>query len=214
MDGLTPLHIAAHNGSPEIIEFLLTHGAPLNAKLPTGATPMYICALNGNLEAIRSFIKCALRCASISTFDCAVYARACARLWPCLSCMYALGQHTPHRFFPLDKRLPCDLLHAAASGGHHDAVALLLETRRIDVDGLVDGTSALWVASQQGHVKVVKSLVEFGVNVNLRTPDGRTPLYVVRAYGGVQKEKLGELLVCLLCVVHALGVCTAHSSHS
>ena len=58
MDGLTPLHIAAHKGSPEIIELLLSHGAPLHATLPTGATPMYICALNGNLEAIRSFIKC------------------------------------------------------------------------------------------------------------------------------------------------------------
>lgn len=124
------------------------------------------------------------------------------------------------RFFPLDKRLPCDLLHAAASGGHHYAVALLLETRRIDVDGLVDGTSALWVASQQGHVQVVKSLVEFGVNVNLRTPDGRTPLYVVRACGGVQRRSLAcrlcvvcrvsdvTLCVCLVCV------CTAHSPHS
>ena len=139
-------------------------------------------------------MRFSLRCASIST---SFYCGVCVCVRVCVSIKYVCAGPThSRRFFPLDKRLPCDLLHAAASGGHHDAVALLLETRRIDVDGLVDGTSALWVASQQGHVKVVKSLVEFGVNVNLRTPDGRTPLYVVRACGGVQKEKLGVSLVC------------------
>lgn len=60
---------------------------------------------------------------------------------------------------------------------------LLLETHRINVNGLVEGTSALWVASQQGHIEVVKLLVKHNVDVNLCTPDGRSPLYVA-AYRG------------------------------
>ena len=92
-DGLTPLHIAAHQGPElppeptrapahypaghvEAIEFLLESGARISPRLPTGATPLYITALSGRKEALEAFIK----------------------------------------HYPTSKNLPTDLLYAAASG--------------------------------------------------------------------------------------------------
>lgn len=48
--GLTPLHIAAHNGHRETCELLLTKGANVNATSKDGVTPLYIAAQNGHRE--------------------------------------------------------------------------------------------------------------------------------------------------------------------
>jgi ankyrin repeat protein len=45
--GFTPLHIAAANGYRDIAEFLLAHGADVNAKNNDGWTPLYIAANYG-----------------------------------------------------------------------------------------------------------------------------------------------------------------------
>jgi len=49
--GYTPLHKAAYNGHPEIVEYLISKGAELNARSNSGSTPLHGAAFYGHPEA-------------------------------------------------------------------------------------------------------------------------------------------------------------------
>ena len=61
------------------------------------------------------------------------------------------------------------------------------------------GRSALYMAVQAGKLRVVKELVEAGVNIDLPDKDGRTPLYIA--------TKTGTYILCCvysLCLTFAI----------
>jgi ankyrin repeat protein len=53
----TPLHAAAESGSPEVVEFLLEHGADLNARDKYGDTPLHYAAAFGHPETVRLLLE-------------------------------------------------------------------------------------------------------------------------------------------------------------
>ena len=63
----------------------------------------------------------------------------------------------------------------AACAGQLDAVARMLDANA-DVEDLLNGRSALSVACKQGHVDVVRLLIENGADIESEDNDGRTPL--------------------------------------
>lgn len=88
-----------------------------------------------------------------------------------------------------DARAP---LHHAAFSGHAKCCKLLLSHgARVDqpsalTNGAGPGQTALLLASAQGHLKVVKTLIKAGANANAPAKDGATPL-IAGASGGHKK---------------------------
>ena len=75
-------------------------------------------------------------------------------------------------------------LGGANAGGNADAVRCLIQVGGANPDTTVPGGwSALFVASQHGHVRVVKELVKHGAGVNLARDDGATALFTARVHG-------------------------------
>ena len=77
-------------------------------------------------------------------------------------------------------------LHAAASGGHEEVVAVLLEHLGVDphVVTLETATSSLHLAVGGGHYKVVALFLQQpGIEVNLPNYIGQTPLHLAAIRG-------------------------------
>ncbi|CAD7703549.1 unnamed protein product [Ostreobium quekettii] len=51
--GETPLHVAAHNGHADVVEFLLQTGAAVDDLKSSGTTPLFVAAQNGHIEVVR-----------------------------------------------------------------------------------------------------------------------------------------------------------------
>ncbi|WP_119153994.1 ankyrin repeat domain-containing protein [Caldimonas tepidiphila] len=55
--GWTPLHYAASNGDPRIVELLLARGVRVDAESPNGTTPLMMAAGYGSESAVRLLLK-------------------------------------------------------------------------------------------------------------------------------------------------------------
>lgn len=53
----TPLHMAAHSGVRSVVEYLLDHGASLEAKSLTGATPIMKAIESCSLDVVQMLIN-------------------------------------------------------------------------------------------------------------------------------------------------------------
>ncbi|KAK0828845.1 hypothetical protein LTR73_004477 [Friedmanniomyces endolithicus] len=55
--GLTPAHWASHKGHTEVLELLLSHDAPVDARAVEGASPLHLAANRGHLAAVRVLLE-------------------------------------------------------------------------------------------------------------------------------------------------------------
>ena len=92
-------------------------------------------------------------------------------------------------------------LQGAAANGHEQIVDIFLSTKGIDVNaqqfyissaGESEETSPLYLASEGGHIRVVKSLLDRGVDVNARVAQWATALTVAAVSG---HKEVVELLI-------------------
>jgi len=155
--GVTSLWIAAQKGHLEVVKLLLERGALIEAKNSKNITPLLVAAEEGRFEVVKLLLeKGALIEAKNS------------------------NKATP--------------LWMAAQNGHLEIVALLLE-KGAAVDARTDdsvtmvydrangtvstkrnyGVTPLWMAAQNGHIKVVASLLKNGANPNVEAM-GRSAL--------------------------------------
>ena len=74
------------------------------------------------------------------------------------------------------------LTDAARHGRRAEVMRLLAAGTSVD-DSKRDGsgTTALFIASQEGHLSIVTALIEAGAAVNQATDRGNTPLYIAAA---------------------------------
>ncbi|KAK5131953.1 hypothetical protein LTR08_000465 [Meristemomyces frigidus] len=71
-------------------------------------------------------------------------------------------------------------LHEAAANGRHEEVSRLLQEGRYDIDAKTRARqwTALMLACEQGHLEVVKRLIERKLDINAQNDLGRTALHI------------------------------------
>ncbi|PAW77778.1 MAG: hypothetical protein B9S27_08050 [Opitutia bacterium Tous-C8FEB] len=195
--GLTPLALAAMNGSGAFVELLLAAGADPERAQPGGETPLLTAARAGRIEAVNALLarrarvdaviegsgQTALHWAAHEGHARVVQALLTAGAEPCQA-VAASGMTA---------------IHFAARTGRASVVRLLLDAG-VDVNEATQpprsparkqpraGTSALLLAIENGHFALAAELLDRGANPNdLRS--GYAPLHVLT---WVRKPDSGE----------------------
>lgn len=185
-----PLHLAVREGDLEIIRLLLNHGAQVEATTKRGYTAMHIAAKYDKLDVMqllitegRANIDAAARNGLTPLHVAAFYGFAdVANLL--LTNGAKVNVAGKNGFTPL---------HQAAKLASAEIASNLLKAGAVVDEPSRNGYTALHIAAQEGHVDVVKCLVEeYSAKVSLQANDGLTPLHL-----SAQTDKLAivDLLV-------------------
>ena len=169
-DGRTPLHIAALNGYPKLVRFLLErgHAAP-NQLDDCDKTALHFACIGGchfSMLQHCMLLECTNHASSLEALRPAGEEEVCEKLL----------LFKAHPQLEIESNL--QPLHFAALSGHPNITDMLL-TRNTDVNVLCieDLQSPLHCAASRGHVDVVDRLLEFDADVIIRNASFATPLH-------------------------------------
>jgi ankyrin repeat protein len=171
--GHTALWIASSAGKLDMVKFFIDNGADVNAVAKNGSTALYIAAQRGHFDVCRHLI---LEGADIF--------------------LKKDGEWTPLTVAAFNGFLNiCELLIATAIAevGEDDNDDDILDDK-LAIE-YIDDSRALSSACAQGHLDVVKMLVQWGADLNKPDSNGYTPLAAASNNGHVQIVKflLNEL---------------------
>lgn len=184
-EGATPLHYAAESGYLAVAQYLVSHGASVNAT-PTlqrqGNTPLLIAATKGHLDLVRFLLEQGAD-PNITNADGSTplfmaaqrgHTEAVKRL------LNAVNKANPN----VTTNRGAIALHVAAEHGFTEIASLLL-THGSDVDRptIANGDTPLHDASLYGHEGIVDLLLERRADPNRQEHRGNTALHL-SAYGG------------------------------
>ena len=205
LNAITPLMLAAENGSAGMLERLLAAGADANEPTGNGTTPLMAAATAGRVDAVEVLLD---RGAFVNSREnangqTALMFAAWEDRAAVIDTLTARGAHVGLTSFitsmieprldeygnpipPRRRRVPggasvmggLSALHFAARDGHEASVRALVAAGA-DVDQVSggDGSSPMVIAIANGHYTVAKVLLDQGGNPRLSNLDGLTPLY-------------------------------------
>ena len=182
--GRTPLHWACRGVHPEVVEYLVAHGADVNARDNAGVSPLHSVSSRGHVQAVKTLIAAGAR----------IEAKMNDQSTP-LHLAAAQG-HGNLVALLLEKGAPVDVrdgkedttLHAAAWGERWDVVELIageLKDRRKTVLDLpdFDGNTVLHLAAAAGRMQTVKILAAAGAGLDGRNTLGQSAFNLAEAGG-------------------------------
>jgi len=160
--GITPLAQACENGNAEIVEMLVKAGADVNAPHAEGETPLMTAARTGNPAVIQILLD---HGASINAAE--EWRGQTPLMWA------AAEGHVPAVKLLIAKGAKID-----AKSKEFDFTALKPKAGSVAMNFPRGGFTPLLFAARQGHMDVVKTLIDAGANINLADPDSTTPLLI------------------------------------
>ena len=172
----TPLMVACSNTHAEVVKLLLAHKATVEAVDGDHDTALRYANDRNSTEIVRLLLETAHANPN-------VYGK---NDWSCLlvSCcdghldnVVLLLEHGADPYHRVRGGKTCLML--AGQNGHIEIVRLLLNSKRVDVKGLINvQTEGGWTALALSYTnpKIVELLLEHGADPNLPTNDGWTPL--------------------------------------
>ena len=184
----TPLHFAAQAGQTDVVEYLVAHGADVDAKNSRDETPLHAAAAKGHKEIVELLIakgaevnaenmrgKTPLQLAADKKHNemvelliengADVSLHTAARHGLLEKLKELIGKGADVNAKNSEGQTPLDL---ASGKGHKDIVELLVEK---------GADSSIYTAASLGDIEKVKSLIKSGVSVNGDPRSSSTPLY-------------------------------------
>ena len=186
--GRTPLHLACYGGHIELVKYLMTKGADMEAKFANGSTALFWAIPEGHLDIVKLLI--------------AEGADVGARQNDGTSLLHiaAVSGQKEIAALLIDKGLDPNTkqnegsnpLTYAVSRGHREVAELLID-RGADVN-IQDnmGYSPVYVAAFRGNKEMLRFLISKGANPDQKNALGKTPLHDIAMQG--QKE-IAALLI-------------------
>ena len=177
-DGATALHWAAHWGTTDLAERLLSAGALVDASNELGITPISIACRNGS-EAMVDLLLKAKADAKGSEPSGETVLMSCARTGSLGAVEQLLAAGAEPNSVEVDSGQTA--LMWAAAGGHWEIVDLLIGAGA-DVNASSSGKfTPLMFAARTGDLKSAELLLDAGAEVNVATEDGLSPLLIASA---------------------------------
>ncbi|XP_065208838.1 uncharacterized protein LOC135837476 [Planococcus citri] len=189
LGGYTLLHIAARNGSLEVVEYLLQKGANVNAKHDSNEIPLFEAARNGHLEVVKLLI---LKGSQVNT-------RVLNGSAPLH--MAAVNGHKEVVEVLLtngaDLNIACKTflntpLHHATKEGHLEVIKVLMTYKANPNVSTSVGLTPLHLAAEHGYSEIVTYLIKHGANVDAREKNMSTPMHYA-IYAG--HKNIVEILI-------------------
>ena len=153
--GETPVHAAARHGSDEIIALLADSGANLNLRNARGSSPLHAAAENGHSDAVDVLLY-------LGAFAGGLDATGAAPLWVASNAGYLdviwLLLDDPSVDVNASTSDGSTALHAAAEGGHLDAVQFLVKYNASTLAHDALGCTPEDRARKAGYVRVASYL--------------------------------------------------------
>ena len=171
-DGAPLIAIAARGASIEVLRYLISAGADLNARTPVNETPLMLAAFffdESQQSVGRAFER---------------HERAVRLLVEAGSDL----ENYPYHYTPL--------AYAAYQGSDNIVRFLIQRGARVNADAQRGGTyvnTPLMMAAIQGHEKIVRSLLGAGADADVRVYGGHTAAELAAKYN---HQSVAELLQC------------------
>lgn len=176
--GWTPLHVAADQRDPGLVERLITQGAEINARAANGQTALHVAAARGNYGVVRALLK---RNADPNVED--AMGRRPAQV--------GIHYEGMARMLLEGGAVPNDILVASYAGRADIVRDLLAKDKTLAQTALPDGVSALHFAAHHDHVKVAEMLLTHGADPNFCGEKSKiTPLHYAAWYASAEMVEL------------------------
>uniref|UniRef100_A0A3Q2WGP3 Ankyrin 1 n=1 Tax=Haplochromis burtoni TaxID=8153 RepID=A0A3Q2WGP3_HAPBU len=178
-DELTPLHCAARNGHVRIIEILLDHGAPINAKTKNGLSPIHMAAQGDHMDCVKQLLQYNAEIDDI-TLDHLTPLHVAAHCGHHRMAKVLLDKGAKPNSRALNGFTP---LHIACKKNHMRVMDLLLK-HSASLEAVTEsGLTPLHVASFMGHLNIVKILLQKGASPSASNVKVETPLHMASRAG-------------------------------
>ncbi|KAK0138733.1 Ankyrin-1 [Merluccius polli] len=178
-DELTPLHCAARNGHVRIIEILLDHGAPIQAKTKNGLSPIHMSAQGDHMDCIKQLLQYNAEIDDI-TLDHLTPLHVAAHCGHHRMAKVLLDKGAKPNSRALNGFTP---LHIACKKNHIRVMDLLLK-HSASLEAVTEsGLTPLHVTSFMGHLNIVKILLQKGASPSASNVKVETPLHMASRAG-------------------------------
>lgn len=180
-------HLAARNNHLEVLEFLLDHGADVNAVIDDSWTPLHLAIRYGSSEGVRMLMDhgadVRLTPKQNSSPLTVALNYKLMKIVPLLLQKGADVNYNQHGSTPL---------FAAALADNYEGVEMMLKLGATpDLHSNRSGMTALCIAAEKNYPRIAKLLLEKGANPNyVSESSGYTPLHYAAYYGSTDCVRL------------------------
>ena len=182
----TPLHQVAGGGHLTTLRALLEHGCSLDTHATSGGTVLHAAAVGGNVAVIQELIsrKCDVDATDEGNCTPLHYAAAKGNTEAAVE----LIKHGANFLVSGINGTPFEI---SCFGGHMDTMKSLLEQKNsvIYVENSIGG-NPLHAAAQGDKPKIIRFLLNSGLQVNSTDKYGLSPLHYAAGFGGLESYQL------------------------